>query len=32
MGHVTALGDTLEEAVATAQRAAALVRFGGTER
>jgi 5-(carboxyamino)imidazole ribonucleotide synthase len=32
MGHVTALGDTLEEAVATAQRAAALVRFGGNER
>ena len=29
MGHVTALGDTVEEALATAQRAAGLIRFGG---
>jgi 5-(carboxyamino)imidazole ribonucleotide synthase len=29
MGHVTALGATLDEALATAQRAADLVRFGG---
>lgn len=28
MGHVTALGQTLEEALATAQRAASLIRFG----
>ena len=28
MGHVTALGATLDEALATAQRAADLVRFG----
>lgn len=30
MGHVTALGATLEEALATAQRAADCIRFGGT--
>jgi 5-(carboxyamino)imidazole ribonucleotide synthase len=29
MGHVTALGKTLDEAQATAQRAASLIRFGG---
>lgn len=29
MGHVTALGATLDEALATAQRAAAEIRFGG---
>lgn len=29
MGHVTALGRTLDEAVATAQKAANLIRFGG---
>jgi phosphoribosylaminoimidazole carboxylase (NCAIR synthetase) len=29
MGHVTALGQTLEEARATAQRAADCIRFGG---
>ncbi len=29
MGHVTALGETIEEALATAQRAAGLIRFGG---
>jgi 5-(carboxyamino)imidazole ribonucleotide synthase len=29
MGHVTALGATLEEALATAQRAADCIRFGG---
>ncbi len=28
MGHVTALGATLEEALATAQQAASLIRFG----
>jgi len=28
MGHVTALGQTLDEALATAQRAAGLIRFG----
>jgi hypothetical protein len=28
MGHVTALGATLDEALGTAQRAADLVRFG----
>jgi 5-(carboxyamino)imidazole ribonucleotide synthase len=28
MGHVTALGQTVEEALATAQRAANLIRFG----
>ncbi len=32
MGHVTALGQTLDEARATAQRAAALIRFGGAGR
>lgn len=30
MGHVTALGATLDEARASAQRAAALIRFGGS--
>lgn len=30
MGHVTALGATLEEALVTAQRAAAAIRFGVT--
>ncbi len=29
MGHVTALGQTMDEALATAQRAAKLIRFGG---
>jgi 5-(carboxyamino)imidazole ribonucleotide synthase len=29
MGHVTALGETLDEALATAQRAAGHIRFGG---
>jgi 5-(carboxyamino)imidazole ribonucleotide synthase len=29
MGHVTALGETLEGALATAQQAAAHIRFGG---
>jgi 5-(carboxyamino)imidazole ribonucleotide synthase len=29
MGHVTALGQTLEEARDTAQRAADCIRFGG---
>jgi 5-(carboxyamino)imidazole ribonucleotide synthase len=29
MGHVTALGKNVEEALATAQRAADLIRFGG---
>ena len=29
MGHVTALGGTLDEALATAQRAADMIRFGG---
>lgn len=29
MGHVTALGATVEEALATAQHAADLIRFGG---
>jgi len=29
MGHVTALGQTLDEALATAQRAASHIRFGG---
>ena len=29
MGHVTALGETIDEALATAQRAADLIRFGG---
>ncbi len=29
MGHVTALGKNLDEALATAQRAAGLIRFGG---
>jgi hypothetical protein len=29
MGHVTALGETVDEALATAQRAANLIRFGG---
>jgi len=29
MGHVTALGETVNEALATAQRAAKLIRFGG---
>ncbi|MDB6065177.1 MAG: N5-carboxyaminoimidazole ribonucleotide synthase [Pedosphaera sp.] len=28
MGHVTALGQTIDEALATAQRAASLIRFG----
>ncbi|MDB6066892.1 MAG: 5-(carboxyamino)imidazole ribonucleotide synthase [Pedosphaera sp.] len=28
MGHVTALGQTMDEALATAQRAASLIRFG----
>ncbi len=28
MGHVTALGNTVEEALATAQRAASVIRFG----
>ena len=28
MGHVTALGATMDEALATAQRAAARIRFG----
>jgi len=28
MGHVTALGDTLDAAVATAQKAAQMIRFG----
>ncbi len=28
MGHLTALGQTLDEALATAQRAASLIRFG----
>jgi len=28
MGHVTALGKTLDEALATAQRAAGHIRFG----
>jgi 5-(carboxyamino)imidazole ribonucleotide synthase len=32
MGHVTALGATLDEARATAQRAADLIRFGGAGR
>lgn len=31
MGHVTALGDTLEEAQHTAERAAAEIRFGVTQ-
>jgi 5-(carboxyamino)imidazole ribonucleotide synthase len=31
MGHVTALGATREEALATAQRAADLLRFGAAE-
>ncbi len=30
MGHLTALGQTLDEALATAQRAASLIRFGDT--
>lgn len=29
MGHLTALGKTVDEALATAQRAASLIRFGG---
>jgi 5-(carboxyamino)imidazole ribonucleotide synthase len=29
MGHLTALGQTMNEALATAQRAAGLIRFGG---
>lgn len=29
MGHVTALGDSIEEALAMAQDAAAMIRFGG---
>jgi 5-(carboxyamino)imidazole ribonucleotide synthase len=29
MGHVTALGQTIDEALATARRAAAAIRFGG---
>jgi 5-(carboxyamino)imidazole ribonucleotide synthase len=29
MGHVTALGQTVEEAMATAQQAASSIRFGG---
>jgi 5-(carboxyamino)imidazole ribonucleotide synthase len=29
MGHLTALGQTMNEALATAQRAASLIRFGG---
>ncbi len=29
MGHITALGPTMDEALATAQRAAAQIRFGG---
>jgi 5-(carboxyamino)imidazole ribonucleotide synthase len=29
MGHVTALGDTMAEALATAQKAADLIHFGG---
>jgi 5-(carboxyamino)imidazole ribonucleotide synthase len=29
MGHVTALGKTMEEAMTTAQRATQLIRFGG---
>lgn len=29
MGHLTALGKNLDEALATAQRAAGLIRFGG---
>ncbi len=29
MGHVTALGQTVDEALATAQRAANLIKFGG---
>jgi 5-(carboxyamino)imidazole ribonucleotide synthase len=28
MGHVTALGQTLDQALATAQRSASLIRFG----
>jgi len=31
MGHVTALGATLDEALATAQRAADRLRFGAGE-
>lgn len=31
MGHVTALGATLDEALAAAQRAAGLLRFGGRD-
>jgi 5-(carboxyamino)imidazole ribonucleotide synthase len=31
MGHVTALGATVEEALATAERAASLLRFGGSQ-
>jgi len=31
MGHVTALGATLDEALATAQRAADQLRFGAGE-
>jgi 5-(carboxyamino)imidazole ribonucleotide synthase len=29
MGHITALGQTLEEALTTAQQAAVHIRFGG---
>ena len=29
MGHITALGQTIDEALATAQRAANVIRFGG---
>jgi hypothetical protein len=29
MGHVTALGEDITEAIQTAQRAANLIRFGG---